>query len=133
MATNVSISVLLVTIALSYAHQVCRIKFQNSPLGLSPYFVLFNTLFATTQYSNFLLFSCYRYPILSCIAKQELRGLHAYVAILGLLQVAIVWLGSMMLYVPLICGRKRPCLYQPLALSLKLFLRLTFPVFSTFK
>ncbi|KAL9622045.1 MAG: hypothetical protein Q9160_003544 [Pyrenula sp. 1 TL-2023] len=92
-------TVLLLTIAFAYGRQIHRLNTSKTNLELSPFFILYNTLFATTQYSNYLLFSCYRYPVLSCIAKRELCTLDAYAAILGLLQVAFIWLGSVMLLI----------------------------------
>jgi hypothetical protein len=45
-----------------------------------------------------LLYSSYHHPIVGCIADQKLRGLDAYGAVLGLVQITVLWLGSISLY-----------------------------------
>jgi hypothetical protein len=59
---------------------------------------MFNYLFTATQFALVLLYSSYGRPILGCIADQKLRGLDAYGAILGLIQMTVLWIGSIALY-----------------------------------
>lgn len=60
--------------------------------------MLFNYLFTATQFAMVLLYSSYHHPIVGCIADQKLRGLDAYGAVLGLVQITVLWLGSISLY-----------------------------------
>jgi hypothetical protein len=59
---------------------------------------MFNYLFTATQFALVLLNSSYGRPILGCIADQKLRGLDEYGAILGLIQMIVLWIGSISLY-----------------------------------
>ena len=83
----------------SYVPQFHRIVARGSHFGLSPYYVLLGFIFSTTHLANILLLSSYRYPVLECIADGDLEGAAAFGALLGLVQVVLQWLCSMMLLV----------------------------------
>ena len=51
---------------------------------------MFNYLFTATKFAMVLLYSSYGRPILGYIADQKLRGLDAYGAILGLIQMTVL-------------------------------------------
>ena len=64
--------------------------------GLSPYFLLFNTIYSNIQFAHALLAASYAYPtekepVLQLIGDGRLRGAAAFGGILGLLQVAMQW------------------------------------------
>ena len=56
---------------------------------------MFNYLFTATQFTMALLYS---YHIIGYIADRKLKGLAAYGAMLGLIQMTILWIGSISLY-----------------------------------
>lgn len=85
-------------IIFSYVPQLHRIINRGSTFGIAPNYILFNALFTATQLSTILLLSCYHYPVLRCIGDNQLTGLDAYGAVLGLVQITALWLGSVLLY-----------------------------------
>ena len=59
---------------------------------------MFNYLFTATQFAMVLVYSSFGRPIMGCVADRKLRGLDAYGAILGLIQMTVLWIGSISLY-----------------------------------
>lgn len=76
---------------------------------MSPNYILFNAIFSNTQLSEALFLHAYGWPserspyltdknpALEQIAKGRLRGMAAYGAILGLLQIFVQWCCSISL------------------------------------
>lgn len=91
-------SVLLLAIICSYIPQLHRIITKGSTWGIAPNYILFNTLFAASQLTLILYLSGYGFPVLECIGSNKLKGLNAYGAVLGLIQISVLWLGSLSLY-----------------------------------
>lgn len=58
---------------------------------------MFTYLFTATQFTLVMIYSSYGRPIVDCINDQKLRGLDAYGAIIGLVQMTVLWIGSMLL------------------------------------
>ena len=57
--------------------------------------MMFSYLFTATQFTMVLLYS---YHVIGYIKDQKLNGLAAYGASLGLIQMTILWIGSISLY-----------------------------------
>lgn len=58
---------------------------------------MFAYLFTATQFALVMLCSSYGRPLMDCIKDHKLRGLEAYGAIVGLVQITILWIGSTIL------------------------------------
>jgi hypothetical protein len=90
---------LLIAILFSFLPQILLVIDRSSTYGLSFRQAFLNVLFTTSLLSLVLAVSCWQFPVLTCIAERKLSGMDAFSAVLGRLQVFIVWLGSMVLFV----------------------------------
>lgn len=97
-------SALLLVIALAYFVQIARLVTVSSNNGISPYFLLCNALFSNIQLALTILVTVFAWPIAKdpvseLIGTGELHGAQALVAVMGLVQVALQWACSIVLYV----------------------------------
>jgi hypothetical protein len=93
----------------AYVPQITILQTLPSTNGLSPNYILFHAIFSNAQLSSALFLHAYAWPsvrspyltakspALEQIARGRLRGLSAYGAVLGLLQVFAQWCGSIAL------------------------------------
>lgn len=88
-------SLLLLLIFASYVPQISLILNHRSVSGITQSYMMFNYLFTATQFTMALLYS---YHVIGYIKDQKLNGLAAYGASLGLIQMTILWIGSISLY-----------------------------------
>lgn len=58
---------------------------------------MFTYLFTATQFALVMLYSSYGRPLMDCIKDRKLRGVDAYGAIVGLVQITVLWIGSTIL------------------------------------
>ena len=65
--------------------------------GVSPWFMVFTCLFATTQLASRLINPDSIYSF-NCVNDGKLRGSDAFSALLGYIQAASQWLGAIVLY-----------------------------------
>lgn len=89
--------------------QISRLWALPSTHGIAPNYILFHAIFSNAQLSSALFLHAYEWPserspyltadspALGQIAKDRLRGLAAYGAVLGLLQVFAQWCCSIFL------------------------------------
>ncbi|KAH8816525.1 hypothetical protein F5884DRAFT_776548 [Xylogone sp. PMI_703] len=90
-------SLVCVGIVLSYIPQYIRIV-SGGTFGISSWLVLLTTLFSTTQLASRLANAEAKYAF-DCVNSGELRGLKAYSALLGFIQVITQWLCAVILVV----------------------------------
>lgn len=89
-------SLLPLAIICSYAPQILRLRYHASDLGLSPIYLLRNTLFSTAQLSDMIFSAAYIWPgkpesVVDLISNGRLKGVKAFGGILGLLQISAQW------------------------------------------
>lgn len=58
---------------------------------------MFTYLFTATQFTLVMLYSSYGRPVVDCIKDQKIRGLDAYGAVVGAVQMCVLWFGSLLL------------------------------------
>jgi hypothetical protein len=100
-------TLLAALLLVSYLPQIHRLITQGSTFGVSIYFVVFHFLASTSQLTNMLYYSAYNWKELQCITPNglppshdryrgpEVTGFAAYGILLSLIQMVIVWLGSL--------------------------------------
>lgn len=90
-----SASLLCLAIIGAYVPQYLRMRRQGTK-GISPYYILNHGLFSTATFALRLSHSVF-FGAFNCVAGGDLRGWQAYSALLGLLEVAVQWICSLLL------------------------------------
>jgi hypothetical protein len=91
-------SLLLVAIVGAYMPQISELWTLPSTHGISPNYILAQAIMSNTQLSSALMLHAYGWPSAKSPAlEQNARGLAAYGAVLGLLQVFAQWCCSISL------------------------------------
>ena len=95
-------SIILVAMVVTYAVQIIYITTRGSKKGISPYFLLFNSIFSNAQLSEALVLVTYAWPndkkpLLQLLEDRHFRCLAAFGSVLGVLQIAMQWACSTIL------------------------------------
>jgi len=102
-------SLLLIAVVGAYVPQISQLRNLPSTHGIAPNYILFQAITSNTQLSSALILHAYVWPSVRSltakdpafeqIARGRLKGLAAYGAVLGLLQVFAQWCCSISLRV----------------------------------
>ncbi|KAL8686499.1 MAG: hypothetical protein Q9218_007059, partial [Villophora microphyllina] len=99
--------VLCLAIVFSYLPQYQRIISRGSSQGISPYFVLISTLFATTALANILLLQSVNGGY-NCCKIGDVHGSQCFIAFASTAQAGLQWLGSVIFFIVYLIFYPRP-------------------------
>ena len=88
---------ILLIIVGSYIPQIRLILQRRSTLGITQSYMMFTYLFTATQSTLVTIGWTWARPVLTCLKDQKIKGLDAYGAVIGWVQMTVLWIGSIVL------------------------------------